>query len=411
MKMYIDAEQARKEDREREKKEKEKRKQEERERELREEEARVAREKREEKRRIKKEEEKRKEADFRKGKAPVYSSGSDDDKNPSNSDVEALSEQAEGLVISEKRKCSAERVVGDSPPMVTPAKHPTKRGQLDPKRLVLSCRHPALKRSPTTRKTPVRSLMKKKKILATVGQMGKLRYVTDNLRELGDLNVDELKQICREEDVQFEEKKKMDTIFVIMEKRTHVAYGVEGNDEETTEVTIKEGMPYPRVGGHVRFKLQDLEGVNPLICNANNVPKLKVSDHESLLAREIATGFSMWINSDKDGITVQRREVIRCMSKTVRIGEKYLDTKDVEALKEKQEGLVLTPLDRNLGETLVMCPKLYFDAMMDMFVLSTGYTIVNDSETTIQQKMKDDARASGLQQFVRWDSKGCIGSM
>ncbi|GBG75431.1 hypothetical protein CBR_g20061 [Chara braunii] len=146
MKNYIDNELARKEEKEKEKKEKEKKekeksKQEEREREQREEDARLTREKRDEKCRIKNEEEKRKEAEFRealrkdlrmevrrhvggvceelhhrsldtlptskmkkgKEKVPVYHSTSDEEDNLDNSDVEALSEQAEGLVISEKR--------------------------------------------------------------------------------------------------------------------------------------------------------------------------------------------------------------------------------------------------------------------------------------------------------------------
>ncbi|GBG86722.1 hypothetical protein CBR_g41786 [Chara braunii] len=289
MKNYIDIEHARKEKKEKEKKEREKLKQEEREREQREEEVRLAREKRDEKRRIKKEKEKQKEVEFRetmrkelrmevrrhvggvceelhhrllnilptsktskgKKKVLVYHSTSDEERNSDNSDVEALSEQAEGLAISEKRKRSAELVIGNSPPMETSAKRRTKRGKLDPKRLVLSCRHPSMKKPPI-KKTPVGSHMKKRKIPATVGDPGKLRFVIDNLRKLGGMNVDELKQMCREEDVQFEGKKQMDTILAIIEKRTQVAYATNEEEEETigdinkvAEELIKGGQSGP----------------------------------------------------------------------------------------------------------------------------------------------------------------------
>ncbi|GBG90912.1 hypothetical protein CBR_g51419 [Chara braunii] len=442
MKNYIDAEQARKEEKEKERKEKERRRQKEQEREQREEEACLVREKRDEKRRVKKEEAKRKDAEFReslpkelkmevrrhvggeweelqhrlvetlpkskvsKGKEqmPVYKSDSDKEDSD-NSDVATLNEQAEELAISEKRKRSVERAVGNSPPLETPAKGRTKRGLLDTKRLVLSCRHPAMKRSPNE-KTSLRSNMKKKKIPATAGAQGKVRYVTENLQELGGLNVDELKQICKEEEVHFEGKKKMDTILAITEKRTQVAYGCEEHEEETGEDVTEEGFPYPRVGDHVRFRLQELEGVNPLICNANNVPKLDAADRETLLAQEISTGFTTWINCGKKGVSVQRCEVVQCMSKPVTEGGEYLDSKEVEALRVRLDGLVLTPLDGNPGETLVMCPKLYFDAMMKMFVLSSGYTIIEDSEKAILQKMLADVKASGLQKFAKWDSKG-----
>ncbi|GBG67391.1 hypothetical protein CBR_g528 [Chara braunii] len=238
----------------------------------REQEEHLARVRREERRRMKKEEEKRKEAEFREGlrkelrmevrmhvggaseelhqrlfgslskskgknKLPVYSGSDDDEESDDDSDFEALSKKTGSLEINDKRKHSVERVISDSPPMVTLAKRPTKRGTLLPMRLALSCRHPPMKRSPD-KKTLGGTIAKIKKIPATMGNPGKLRYVKENLRVLGGMNVDELKQICRDKDVRFEgNKKKMDTILAITEKRTHEAYGTNKEEEETTEGT------------------------------------------------------------------------------------------------------------------------------------------------------------------------------
>ncbi|GBG88623.1 hypothetical protein CBR_g48153 [Chara braunii] len=275
MKEVFDAEQACKEHKEQERKEKEKRKQEAKEQLAREEEERLTRVHREERRCIKKEEGKRKEAEFREGlrkelrmeirmhvggaceelhqrlfeslskskgknKLPVYSGSDDDEESADDSDVEALSKKTGGLEISNKRKRSVERVIDDSPPMVTPAKRPTKRGTLLPKRFALSCRHPPMRRSPD-KKTTGGTVAKMKKIPATVENLGKLRYVKENLRVLGGMNVDELKQICRDEDVRFEgNNKKMDTILAITDKHAHVAYGTDKEEEETTEGSMTE---------------------------------------------------------------------------------------------------------------------------------------------------------------------------
>ncbi|GBG60501.1 hypothetical protein CBR_g5675 [Chara braunii] len=228
VKSYIDLEQSCKAGKEQQKLEKEKRKQAEKERQRREEEERQAKEQRTKK----KEERKRK-------KLEALEALRKDMR------MEVRVAQTEGLAISEKRKRSAERTIGNSPPMVTPAKRPTKRGELNPKRLQLSCRRKPLKRSPADKKTPLRSILKKK-IPAAPGEMGKLRYVTDNLRELGNLNVEELKLICRTEDVPFEGMKKMDTILAITEKRTHVAYGSQPEAEHAEGDNVDEHVEESR---------------------------------------------------------------------------------------------------------------------------------------------------------------------
>ncbi|GBG91579.1 hypothetical protein CBR_g52614 [Chara braunii] len=264
MKSFIDAEEACKAEVEKAKSEKEKLKQEKKEQARKEEEERLEKERRAKKKEVKK----RKKEELReamrkvlrmeirmhvggmceelqhrllgqvqrgsKGKDKLPSYTSDVESYESgNSDVETLSEQTGRLNIAEKRKRSAEKVVGDSPPMETSTKRTAKRGLLNPKRLQLSCRRQAMKKTP--KKSPIPSILKKKKkIPAESGSIGKLRYVTDNLRELGYLNVDELKQVCRAEDVPYEGKK-METILAIAERRTQVAYGPDKEEREPIE--------------------------------------------------------------------------------------------------------------------------------------------------------------------------------
>ncbi|GBG91429.1 hypothetical protein CBR_g52385 [Chara braunii] len=173
-----------------------------------------------------------------KGKQKIAEASSDEEEaDPYESDVDTLSRQTEQVVITEKRKRGPEKAVGDSPPMVTPAKRTAKR------RLQLGCRHRPMKRT-SPRKTPVMRVSPgktlgtgRRKIPAAPGTIGKVRFVTDNLRELGDMTVEELKRICLSEDVAYEGKK-MQAILAIVEKRTQITIGneeVKGPEEEIGE--------------------------------------------------------------------------------------------------------------------------------------------------------------------------------
>ncbi|GBG87461.1 hypothetical protein CBR_g45519 [Chara braunii] len=177
-----------------------------------------------------------------KGKAKLSEYASEDSYYSDDSEIEALSEHTTRLNINDKRKREPDLGVGDSPPVVTPVKRTTKRGVLDPKKLLLNYRHPPLKKpSPKKKTLGTGSATRRRKIPASPGVLGKLRYVQENLRQLGGLNMEELRAICRSEEVAFEGKK-MDILLAITEKRAYVAYDT---DEETgvrnaTEEVVEE---------------------------------------------------------------------------------------------------------------------------------------------------------------------------
>ncbi|GBG65434.1 hypothetical protein CBR_g50794 [Chara braunii] len=101
------------------------------------------------------------------------------------------------------------------------------------------------------KKTPLRKTPSagRRKIPTAPGSVGKQKVVTDNLRDLENMNVVELKRICLAEGVEYEGKK-MQVILAITEKRTQDAYGeeeVRGLDEgvggnQTDEAVDKELM-------------------------------------------------------------------------------------------------------------------------------------------------------------------------
>ncbi|GBG78800.1 hypothetical protein CBR_g28023 [Chara braunii] len=125
--------------------------------------------------------------------------------------------------------------------METPAKRTAAHGALDPKRLLLSVRRQPMK-TPLTKKTPRSRRGKRgaKKVPASPDMMGKLMFITDNIRDLGERNIQELKHICREESVPFEGLKKMNMILAITEKRSNAAFNTEVGNVATTEATGEE---------------------------------------------------------------------------------------------------------------------------------------------------------------------------
>ncbi|GBG71668.1 hypothetical protein CBR_g9083 [Chara braunii] len=341
----------------------------------------------------------------------------------------ALIRRTRRTVANEKRKRSAEETVGSSPPVMQPAKTP-RATNVRPVRLATKLQtttKKTMKKKTPTRFTPRRGTPRTK-IAAQCGPVGRAKYVVENMRVLSECGADELKEICKKEEVEYGNK----TIAAmnIDQKRAEEAYGsyeegeantdnddeevvqnntemrIEGHTEERTDVfsTLADlekrgirkgirkftltsaggnawvegwkkitkafgstsvsykGLPYPRIGEHVRFRLHELSDIHPMLCNAKNVLRSSHPDRATLLRREIEEAFDRWPNRD-----------------------------------------------RNTGETLVLCPFLYHEAMMSTFMCNTGYRIVKTEERCVLEEMKSDLTNQGLKQCVKIDMKGTFG--
>ncbi|GBG92365.1 hypothetical protein CBR_g55246 [Chara braunii] len=170
------------------------------------------------------------------------------------------------------------------------------------------------------------------------------------------------------------------------------------------------GLPFPRSEGHVRVRVSELEGIHPLLRNANNVPQVDREDRLGLLQQELVSGFQQWSNWKGKPPEISREMLSRCITDRGAGAKETLLTRHVEDLKARLEGLVLTPLDRNPGETVAMCPVVYFNAMMSSFVLNPGYRVVEVPVGQVYREIREDFASRGLTKFVRWDRTGEFGS-
>ncbi|GBG68375.1 hypothetical protein CBR_g2918 [Chara braunii] len=171
---------------------------------------------------------------------------------------------------------------------------------------------------------------------------------------------------------------------------------------------ICAGLPYPRVRGHVQFRLQELDGVPELLGNAKNFPKPARGDRLLSLRKEVEVAFDSCPNIKGQRVTCSMAELAVCVQDRSEVNG-CLGQDVVREWGKALQGLVLTPLDRNPGVTMVMCPHLYFEGMMGLFIRSGGYSIVTDDASKVLLDMKDDLRDANLTDFARWNKKGSIG--
>ncbi|GBG92450.1 hypothetical protein CBR_g55487 [Chara braunii] len=123
------------------------------------------------------------------------------------SEVERINMQTRRMAISEKRKRSTEKAIGDSPPMEQHPKHTPKTPNLRPVQLSSRLQKATGKKTEKTPKkfTP-RQGTPKTKIAAMIGVAGRVKFVRENVCQLSELQADELKEICKKEEVDYVNK-------------------------------------------------------------------------------------------------------------------------------------------------------------------------------------------------------------
>ncbi|GBG89147.1 hypothetical protein CBR_g48854 [Chara braunii] len=372
-----------------------------------------------------------------KGKKAVEFVTNDDEGSDYNSEgsetsvTQELSVKTGRLCLAEKRKREEDVKMEDSPPMELPAKRTPRRPSLKlvpslgltrskSKAKVPRMVIPAKTRTPV--KTPLSKLSKPKKTPPTgrltpaSKALARLRFRDAVIKEIKDCNADELQRMCREEGIHYDGK--LDAIFGLAEHRAQWHFGREGEVEvvrpielgsDSVEAEGSAGMDFPRVNEHVKFRLSEVADLHPLLSNANNVPKIEAPNRLELLRMEQREGFLNWKNlggeiPDCDGVDLSAcltsgDEPLSCLS-----------LKDVTELKERLKGLVISPVDRNPGETVVMCPITYYDAMMSTFICNPGYRLVDSSEGEILREIREDTLRRGIIRSVSWDATGSFGA-
>ncbi|GBG79020.1 hypothetical protein CBR_g28733 [Chara braunii] len=174
----------------------------------------------------------------RKGKKKVASpspSHSTSASSGSTSNEKSTNRSTGKLTKTEKQKRSAEKAVGGSPPMMLSAERTPRTKGVKPVRLAANLQHTTHKTKGI--KTPPRFTPRRgtprTKIAAATEAARRAQFICDNIRALADLGADELKDICRKEDVEYE--KKTIAAMNIAKKQAIVAYGSEEDETRSSD--------------------------------------------------------------------------------------------------------------------------------------------------------------------------------
>ncbi|GBG61471.1 hypothetical protein CBR_g21815 [Chara braunii] len=182
------------------------------------------------------------------GKQKQVCHGSSDSGSIANSsETEEINTKTRNLSISEKRKRAEEPVFEDNTPMKLPPKR-TPLKMSGPGNLSARFTHSRTRnqtKTPTPRKTP--SSIRKKKIPASIGAVGRLKFKKQVLHESKCLDALVLHNMCKKVVIPYNGK--FEAIFDIAAHRTHVMYGTDEEDEvETTnevepdDATVREDV-------------------------------------------------------------------------------------------------------------------------------------------------------------------------
>ncbi|GBG69391.1 hypothetical protein CBR_g4084 [Chara braunii] len=167
-----------------------------------------------------------------------------------------------------------------------------------------------------------------------------------------------------------------------------------------------QGLDLPRVGGHVKVRLENVGRLPAFVTNSKNITK-GYDATVGMLEECIREGLEPW--SMRKIIRVNHEMLRRC------IGPASVEVSLAMTVREVKETMVMfqklaaVPIDRNPGATLLICPSMYVEACKQVFNLNPSYESVFREEVEILRSMKEDYEKRGLRRVARWQTGGKVG--
>ncbi|GBG60807.1 hypothetical protein CBR_g12545 [Chara braunii] len=172
---------------------------------------------------------------------------------------------------------------------------------------------------------------------------------------------------------------------------------------------ICTSMPLPKEGGHVHFRIGNWDGCPTIARNAKNVPRNVKDGLVARLSKKLADNFAdlSWLGKGMGQMEFAQEEIEICVSKSRT--DNCDDADAVQRVREGLNGLVCCPLDRNPGDTLVMCPVTYAEGMKTTSTANDGYVIREESEDEIINLLHTEYGKRKFGQIGEWKKDGKLG--
>ncbi|GBG62977.1 hypothetical protein CBR_g34678 [Chara braunii] len=164
----------------------------------------------------------------------------------------------------------------------------------------------------------------------------------------------------------------------------------------------------PVVSGHVLTRIADVPRLPTLALNRKNVVRPKLETTKEEVSSSIRLALTTVLGS-RIGKHLPNLLTGSCFSS--KWNERcVMDDGLLYAVKRQFRDLLITQVDRNAGDLVLMCPSTYQHGLNKMFAWSVAYDEVSSSESETLKEMKRDSESRGLHRLVNWNSKGRIGN-
>ncbi|GBG85315.1 hypothetical protein CBR_g39882 [Chara braunii] len=147
-----------------------------------------------------------------------------------------------------------------------------------------------------------------------------------------------------------------------------------------------------RFQGHVRTRLEEVRGVHRFVLNSRNVTCGRAVNTLELLEAIIKVIPKTWRNNL---LQLSDADVRRCVNEQMALPS-ALTEQEVARNVRDIHSLVLVPLDRNPGATLVICPVLYFHGFRMTFSWNPGFVNKTQKEERVLAESKAAYKEAGL---------------
>ncbi|GBG77988.1 hypothetical protein CBR_g25921 [Chara braunii] len=164
------------------------------------------------------------------------------------------------------------------------------------------------------------------------------------------------------------------------------------------------GKDLPKRGGHVLTRFSELE-VTDFVRNSKNITRPALTHGSDKIA---------------EAIFLATKHLKRATTPVVKPGDVLMEQchattawtdEGIRTWKGRFEGLVLAPIDRNQGDTAVMCPVLYRHGFRKTFAWNPNYVQVGalENEEAVLKESKDEFGKRGLAAIGAWRPDGRLG--
>ncbi|GBG76147.1 hypothetical protein CBR_g21895 [Chara braunii] len=152
-----------------------------------------------------------------------------------------------------------------------------------------------------------------------------------------------------------------------------------------------KGRELPKHAGHILTRFSELE-IPDFLRNSRNVTKSGKASDIRIISRAIVDAVKH-LRSKKE----PKMEPDRIYSRQQARRTTWID-EEVRIWRKQFNGLVLSPIDMNQGDTAVICPIVYRHGFGKTFAWNSNYEQVGtlDTEEKILKRSKEDFLKSGL---------------